>query len=84
MAQSPTGTTEDANRAVEAAGQAFAAWAETPFAQRADIRYKARRMIRAREQAQANLLTREQGKPVREAVLLGLRVPGETAKRHVL
>ncbi len=84
MAQSPTGTTEEANRAVEAAGQAFAAWAETPFAQRADIRYKAVRMIREREQAQANLLTREQGKPVREAVLLGLRVPGETAKRHVL
>jgi succinate-semialdehyde dehydrogenase/glutarate-semialdehyde dehydrogenase len=65
----PRGTAEDVNRAVGAADRAFPAWAETPFAQRADILYKAVHMIREREPELSNLLTREQGKPLRESVL---------------
>lgn len=65
----PRGTAEDLNRAVAAAERAFPAWAETPYAQRAEVLYKAVHLLREREQALANLLTREQGKPVRESVL---------------
>jgi succinate-semialdehyde dehydrogenase/glutarate-semialdehyde dehydrogenase len=65
----PRGTAEDITRAVEAADRAFPGWAETPFAQRADILYKAVHLIREREKDLGTLLTREQGKPVREAIM---------------
>ncbi len=65
----PRGTAKDAEEAVAAAQAAFPAWADTPFARRAEILFKLVHLIHEREKDLAKLLTREQGKPVRESVL---------------
>jgi len=65
----PRGTAEDVQQAVAAAKAAFPAWADTPFAKRAEILFKLVHLIHEREKDLATLLTREQGKPVRESVL---------------
>ena len=65
----PRGTAKDAEEAVAAAQAAFSAWADTPFARRAEILFKLVHLIHEREKGLATLLTREQGKPVRESVL---------------
>jgi succinate-semialdehyde dehydrogenase/glutarate-semialdehyde dehydrogenase len=65
----PKGGAKDAERAVEAAQRAFPGWADTPFAKRAEILYKLERLIRERENGLATLLTKEQGKPLKESVL---------------
>ena len=65
----PKGTASDANQAVEAASRALPAWADTPFSKRAEILYKLEHLIHEREKDLAALLTREQGKPLKESVL---------------
>ncbi|HVF90640.1 MAG TPA: aldehyde dehydrogenase family protein [Blastocatellia bacterium] len=65
----PRGTVEDAREAIDAAEAAFAIWSEWSQAKRADVLRRTVALIRAREKELATLLTREQGKPVREAVL---------------
>ena len=65
----PRGTAEDVEHAVGAAKAAFPAWADTPFSKRAEILYKLLALLREREKDLAPLLTREQGKQVRESVL---------------
>ncbi|MEK7878629.1 MAG: aldehyde dehydrogenase family protein, partial [candidate division NC10 bacterium] len=65
----PRGTAKDAEEAVAAAKAAFPAWADTPFARRAEVLFKLVHLIHEREKDLAKLLTREQGKPVRESVL---------------
>ncbi len=65
----PQGTAEDARRAIDAAAAAFPEWSQTPFAQRGEVLYAGTAAVRAREKELATLLTREQGKPLREAVL---------------
>ena len=65
----PRGTAEDVQQAVAAAKAAFPAWADTPFAKRAEILFKLVHLIHEREKDLAKLLTREQGKPLRESVL---------------
>ena len=65
----PRATVEDAREAIDAAEAAFAVWSEWTQAKRADVLRRAVALIREREKELATLLTREQGKPIREAVL---------------
>src|SRR3989441_551533 len=63
------GTQEDINQAIDAAQAAFKNWSAVPPPQRAGILYKAAHLLGEREKDLARLLTQEQGKPLREAVL---------------
>lgn len=65
----PRGTVEDARQAIDAAEEAFAVWSEWSQAKRADVLRRTVELIRMHEKELANLLTREQGKPIREAML---------------
>ena len=62
-------TQEDVNLAIDAAGAAFKKWSSVAPPQRAEILYKAAHLLSEREKELARLLTQEQGKPLREAVL---------------
>jgi acyl-CoA reductase-like NAD-dependent aldehyde dehydrogenase len=62
-------THEDVTRAIDAAEAAFPKWSAVPPPQRAEILYRAAHLLEEREKELARLLTREQGKPLREAVL---------------
>jgi succinate-semialdehyde dehydrogenase/glutarate-semialdehyde dehydrogenase len=63
------GTQEDINRAIDAAQTAFPKWSAVPPPERAAILFKAAHLLGEREKDVARLLTQEQGKPLREAVL---------------
>jgi succinate-semialdehyde dehydrogenase/glutarate-semialdehyde dehydrogenase len=65
----PNGTREDARLAIDAAHAAFKSWGETPFAKRGEILFVAAHLIKEHERELATLLTKEQGKPLREAIL---------------
>jgi acyl-CoA reductase-like NAD-dependent aldehyde dehydrogenase len=62
-------TQQDIDNAIDAAESAFKKWSAVPPPQRAEILYKASRLLKEREKDLARLLTQEQGKPLREAVL---------------
>jgi succinate-semialdehyde dehydrogenase/glutarate-semialdehyde dehydrogenase len=62
-------TQEDVDRAIDAAETAFRKWAAVPPPKRAEILYTAAHRLKEREKELARLLTQEQGKPLREAVL---------------
>src|SRR5215468_10601687 len=62
-------TQEDVDRAIDAAESSFRKWSAVPPSQRAEILYKAAHLLKEREKELARLLTQEQGKPIREAVL---------------
>src|SRR5262245_20330849 len=62
-------TQEDVDRAIDAAETAFKKWSAVPPPQRAEVLYKAAHLLTERERDLARLLTQEQGKPLREAVL---------------
>jgi acyl-CoA reductase-like NAD-dependent aldehyde dehydrogenase len=63
----PASGEEDVAAAVEAAAAAFPAWAGRPAAQRAAVLQKAADVIDARVEDIAQDMTREMGKPLREA-----------------
>ncbi|HHX64658.1 MAG TPA: aldehyde dehydrogenase family protein, partial [Chloroflexi bacterium] len=63
----PASTAEDARRAVEAASEAFPAWASTPPPARGEILYRAAEIITHRLEEIATALTREEGKTLAEA-----------------
>ena len=63
----PRGTVDDANRAVQAAAEAFPGWWDTPAAKRGALLYEAVKAIRANVEELAHVLTSEQGKPLAEA-----------------
>src|SRR5437016_8135407 len=63
------GTQKDVNHAIDAAQAAFSKWSSVPPPGRASILFKAAHLLEAREKELALLLTREQGKPLREAIL---------------
>ncbi len=63
----PAGTKEDVACAVDAAGVASDAWAKKPMRDRGIILFLAARKVRDQYQDLARLLTREQGKPIRES-----------------
>src|SRR5262247_2571238 len=62
-------TQQDVDNAIDAAESAFKKWSMVPPPQRAELLYKASRLLNEREKDLARLLTQEQGKPLREAVL---------------
>jgi succinate-semialdehyde dehydrogenase/glutarate-semialdehyde dehydrogenase len=62
-------TEEDVNRAIDAADGAFRSWSRMPPPKRAKILFNAAHILGEREKDLARLLTEEQGKPLREAVL---------------
>jgi succinate-semialdehyde dehydrogenase/glutarate-semialdehyde dehydrogenase len=62
-------TQKDVNAAIDAAESAFRKWSAVPPPQRADILFKGAHLIIDREKDLSRLLTQEQGKPLREAVL---------------
>ena len=65
----PRGTVDDAREAIDAAQTAFAEWSEWTQAKRADVLRSVVGLIRLHEKELATLLTKEQGKPLREAML---------------
>jgi acyl-CoA reductase-like NAD-dependent aldehyde dehydrogenase len=65
----PRATVEDAREAIDAAAAAFEIWSEWPQGKRADVLRKAVELVRFHEKELARLLTNEQGKPIREAIL---------------
>ncbi|HWP59029.1 MAG TPA: aldehyde dehydrogenase family protein [Candidatus Acidoferrales bacterium] len=65
----PKGTAGDVRRAVDAAAEALKKWAQMAPSKRGAILLEAARLVRAEEKDMAMLLTREQGKPIRESIL---------------
>ncbi|MEK7335286.1 MAG: aldehyde dehydrogenase family protein [Candidatus Binatota bacterium] len=65
----PKGNVNDARRAIEAAAGALKKWSEMAPAKRGAILLEAGRLVTQQEKELTNLLTREQGKPLRESIL---------------
>lgn len=80
----PQSEAQDVAQAVDAAARAFEHWRKTPAPRRAEIIHTAADLIRARKQQLGELLTREMGKvlpealgDVQEAVDMGMYMAGE-------
>ena len=65
----PKGTVNDARRAIEVASGALKKWSEMAPAKRGAILLEAGRLVTQQEKELTNLLTLEQGKPLRESIL---------------
>ena len=65
----PKGTANDARRAIEVAAGALKKWSAMAPAKRGAILLEAGRLVTQQEKELTNLLTREQGKPIRESIL---------------
>jgi succinate-semialdehyde dehydrogenase/glutarate-semialdehyde dehydrogenase len=65
IGDAPDGDADDARDAIAAAAGAFAGWSATTAAARADLLYAAWRRMTERSDELAELMTREQGKPLR-------------------
>jgi acyl-CoA reductase-like NAD-dependent aldehyde dehydrogenase len=76
VANVPAGTREDAKRAIEAAAEAFPAWAQTPPAERQRIFLKAADILESRQEDVAAWLTRETGSTFGFAMFQLHFVPG--------
>lgn len=63
------GTRDDARLAIEVAQTAFPAWAQTPIADRGELLARAVRLILQHDRELATTLVKEQGKPMREAMM---------------
>lgn len=69
VAEVSVGGREDARLALEAARRAFPGWSETPSQKRAEILHAAAGLVRERSEQTARLLTLEQGKPLKNALM---------------
>src|SRR5258707_13369040 len=65
----PKGTVKDIRRAIDAAAAALKKWSKLAPSKRGSILLHAGRLILEQEKELATLLTREQGKPMRESTL---------------
>ena len=65
----PKGTVNDIRRAIDVAAGALKKWSDMAPAKRGAILLAAGRLILEQEKELATLLTREQGKPIRESIL---------------
>lgn len=61
------GNRDDARAAISAADEAFPAWSARTAYERAEILYKAWEILMSRQEELAQILTTEQGKPIRAA-----------------
>jgi len=67
LGEIPLSTADEARQAVRAAHLAFRGWKETPAPVRGGILLKAAALLRSEQEDLARLLTREEGKTVKEA-----------------
>lgn len=67
IGQVADGTGADAHEAITVAHNAFATWSKTTAYQRSAILYKAYQIMVSRKEELAQLMTREQGKPLKAA-----------------
>jgi malonate-semialdehyde dehydrogenase (acetylating) / methylmalonate-semialdehyde dehydrogenase len=67
IAEIPSGNTEDVNRAVAAARNAFGGWAETPAVERARILFHYKHLLEENFDSLARGVTQEHGKTIEEA-----------------
>jgi succinate-semialdehyde dehydrogenase/glutarate-semialdehyde dehydrogenase len=91
----PRADADDTRRAIDAAARAFASWSKLPPAKRAHILTRAAACVREHLDEIAQLLTSEQGKPIRDSrieadrfaenidIYAGLVLGGEPSGRHV-
>ncbi|MBI4442736.1 MAG: aldehyde dehydrogenase [Acidobacteria bacterium] len=63
----PKGTREDVRRAIDSAEQGFKKWSKVSPAERGEILFKGAKLLEAHNAELAEILTKEQGKPLREA-----------------
>lgn len=68
IGQVADGGQAEAERAIDAAHQAFATWSKTTAYERSAILYRAYQLMVERKQSLGELMTREQGKPLRAAL----------------
>jgi alpha-ketoglutaric semialdehyde dehydrogenase len=68
VARAPLSTRQEAKEAIVAAKGAFRAWRETPAPVRGDILFRAARLMEEQREELARLLTREEGKPLKDAL----------------
>ena len=61
-------TQQDASNAIDSAHKAFSSWSQLTAYQRSDYLYKAYQLMIEREQSLAELMTQEQGKPLKAAL----------------
>ena len=99
FARCPAAGSAELDRAVAAARRAFPAWRARSFADRAALVKRLSQQLRARQNELAELLTREQGKPLAQSVaeidrgaaqsdgMVGIEIPVETladdADKHI-
>ena len=99
FARCPAATRDHLERAVKAARTAFPAWRDKTFAERAALIKKMSQRLREKQNELAELLTREQGKPLAQSVaeidrgaaqsdgMVGIEIPAEVlvddADRHI-
>jgi acyl-CoA reductase-like NAD-dependent aldehyde dehydrogenase len=99
FARCPAATRGHLDRAVKAARAAFPAWRDKSFAERAALVKKMSRLLREKQSELAELLTREQGKPLAQSVaeidrgaaqsdgMVGIEIPVELLvddnERHI-
>lgn len=67
LARVPLCTTDDVDRAVQAAAKALPAWAETPVVERAQVMFRFRELLVRHRDDLAQCVTREHGKTLSEA-----------------
>src|SRR5215470_9237194 len=68
IARIPLSTREEAKQAIVAAKAAFPPWRETPAPTRGNILFKATRLMQDQKEELARLLTREEGKALKDAL----------------
>jgi acyl-CoA reductase-like NAD-dependent aldehyde dehydrogenase len=99
FARCPAAGPAELDRAVAAARRAFPAWRARSFAERAALVKRLSQLLRARQNELAELLTREQGKPLAQSVaeidrgaaqsdgMVGIEIPVEViaddADKHI-
>jgi len=67
LAKVPLSTTEEVNKAIDAAAAAFGAWSRTPVSRRVQPLYKLAEMLRNDEEKIARILSEEMGKSIPDA-----------------
>jgi succinate-semialdehyde dehydrogenase / glutarate-semialdehyde dehydrogenase len=67
LSRVPDAGAEETGAAVTAAAQAFPAWSQRPAKERASFLFRVRDLMWARQEKLAQILTSEEGKPIREA-----------------
>ena len=68
LAKTPLSTTQETNRAIEAAAEAFKTWSTTPVARRVKPLYDLAAILRKNEDKVARVLVAEMGKSIPDAI----------------